>query len=746
VPKSFEVLLPRGQSVVVFGENGTGKSTIADMVEFFLTGGIEFLSKEGRSHAIRHIGAAKVVDTAVEVTATGTLGGRLGLPLPKGWSKPIGEGETFLLRGRTLADFLNKSKGEKWKALSQILGLEAVDELRLNLQTAANNLERDAQSATTELATAADALASRNVRASKTDLLAMIKDLCNQAGVEEPGTLDEALHPDWSARVAPSRRLPAGVAVSALAAQIEVLPVFVPTAPLVENWNLFVKQPISSDEARVRLMAAGKAILDQEAAVVRCPLCGQQVDHAQLRSLIEGSLATLQGAAGDLRAAEESVNRLIQDVRSALETREGLLRQARELGIEFRELPAAPLTDLEGATARRQPINLGSLQAFAEKLSSWREDALNVLKGIRSGEDDGDSPLFKLGVVVELGKKWATAERESIAARNAADLSARIFMKYQDAERDYFAEVLNEISGRAAEIYGKLHPGEGFSSVSVEPMSEKGVELAIDFHGSHEKPPHGVLSESHLNSLAIALFLAMAESFNERIGFLVLDDVVNSFDIGHRGQLADLLATDFKDWQLLVLTHDEQFYRRIIRLAPDWSRLEFTSWTFEEGPRTTLYQTADMLEAARQALADHDRIGAATKGRRAVEEFLQEMCEGLEAPLPFRRGSTNDRREIGELISGLRRRLKETDKASYQQLDPLLTRIEADVQAALNVEAHSSIGRAADQEIQAALDRLGDLIQRWTCTSCGTRAWKQGGPDVYSCRCHSLSYPPPPSS
>src|SRR5438094_582042 len=109
VPKSFEVLLPRGQSVVVFGENGAGKSTIADMVEFFLTGGIEFLSKEGRSHAIRHIGAAKVVDTAVEVTATGSLGGRLGLPLPKGWSKPIGEGETFLLRGRTLADFLNKS-------------------------------------------------------------------------------------------------------------------------------------------------------------------------------------------------------------------------------------------------------------------------------------------------------------------------------------------------------------------------------------------------------------------------------------------------------------------------------------------------------------------------------------------------------------------------------------------------------------------------------------------------------------
>jgi hypothetical protein len=35
----------------------------------------------------------------------------------------------------------------------------------------------------------------------------------------------------------------------------------------------------------------------------------------------------------------------------------------------------------------------------------------------------------------------------------------------------------------------------------------------------------------------------MAETFNERLGFLVLDDVVNSFDVDHRGELAALLAT-----------------------------------------------------------------------------------------------------------------------------------------------------------------------------------------------------------
>ena len=109
------------------------------------------------------------------------------------------------------------------------------------------------------------------------------------------------------------------------------------------------------------------------------------------------------------------------------------------------------------------------------------------------------------------------------------------------------------------------------------------MELAIEFHGSRQRPPHGVLSESHLNSLAIALFLAMAETFNEQLGFLVLDDVINSFDVEHRGRLAELLADGFPDWQLIVLTHDQQFFEHLCRRAPSWRRLELTSWSYAAG-------------------------------------------------------------------------------------------------------------------------------------------------------------------
>ncbi len=62
------------------------------------------------------------------------------------------------------------------------------------------------------------------------------------------------------------------------------------------------------------------------------------------------------------------------------------------------------------------------------------------------------------------------------------------------------AQLLKRISLRVAEIYSALHSGEDLDSVSDEPWTAKGVELAIEFYGSRQRPPHGVLSESRLIS------------------------------------------------------------------------------------------------------------------------------------------------------------------------------------------------------------------------------------------------------
>jgi hypothetical protein len=234
----------------------------------------------------------------------------------------------------------------------------------------------------------------------------------------------------------------------------------------------------------------------------------------------------------------------------------------------------------------------------------------------------------------------------------------------------------------------------------------------------------------------------MAESFNEQVGFLVLDDVINSFDVEHRGRLAELLADGFADWQLIVLTHDQQFFEHLSRRAPSWRKLEFTSWTHASGPRTTEYETTGILRTARERLESGDVQGAASKARRGLEELLQEICEALCAPLPFRRGQANDKREIGELFKGVRRTLKERAKPLLESIEPLLKNLEADVGATLNVAVHGSRGRAGASEVKAALERIAALDQKWSCSACMTRVWHRGTPEASRCKCGQSSFPP----
>ena len=56
VPAEMTVDFGKGESLAVYGDKGTGKSTIADALEWYFTGEIELLSHEGRQHAVRYVG------------------------------------------------------------------------------------------------------------------------------------------------------------------------------------------------------------------------------------------------------------------------------------------------------------------------------------------------------------------------------------------------------------------------------------------------------------------------------------------------------------------------------------------------------------------------------------------------------------------------------------------------------------------------------------------------------------------
>jgi energy-coupling factor transporter ATP-binding protein EcfA2 len=746
IPAEMTVDFGDGDSTVVYGDNGTGKSTIADALEWYFTGEIELLSHEGRQHAVRYVGGDGDGVTSVEVLTNGTLGGKVVFPDERtpDMFRALRR-ETFLLRGRTLADFINKTKTEKWKALVEILGLDAIESLREDLQRARNDLRKASKAAEVDVRVYRRALSSGADTVTEETVLNNLQQICAMLGVDPPRSLDQVGAPSWiTAAVGASASVSASSERESLLAEIRALRAPGFNKGAFEAWNTLV----SSDRARMLPRAslvreAKRLFEDQSVEAGRCPLCGQKVDHKVLAQRIESALVEMMEASRDLERFRDPILQQADALDSAHKLRQAIYDRARRMEREIPPVPALAETRIQDQVGALAPVDIDAITRHLSDVGRWDKAASRLARQISPAEPSTrDSQLVMLAALCQQIHAWQQAERKSARAERALALAETVFDAYQRKQKDDLGHLLEKISGRVAKIYSALHPGEDLDAVSIEPWTAKGVELAINFYGSRQRPPHGVLSESHLNSLAIALFLAMAGSFNEKLGFLILDDVINSFDVDHRGRLAELLADGFSDWQLIVLTHDQQFFEHLSRRAPSWRKIEFTSWSHTSGPRTTRYEPRGMLAAAHERLQSGDVQGAATKGRRALEELLQEVCEALWAPLPFRRGQANDRREIGELFIGLRRTLKERAKSQLQAVEPVFKHLEADVGATLNVAAHASRGRSGASEVQAALERIETLDTLWSCPACRTRVWHKGTPDAARCRCGKSSFPP----
>jgi hypothetical protein len=156
----------------------------------------------------------------------------------------------------------------------------------------------------------------------------------------------------------------------------------------------------------------------------------------------------------------------------------------------------------------------------------------------------------KLEATIALLERGVAAHAEIAAAENAigaADELARRASVARDcfskARESAIQKVFEQIAETVLNYYRQLHDfddGERSECTALElkPTSRAaagGLRLAIQFLGvADARDPRAFLSEGHLDSLGLCLFLATVRIFNPPSTLLVLDDVLTSIDRDHR--------------------------------------------------------------------------------------------------------------------------------------------------------------------------------------------------------------------
>jgi energy-coupling factor transporter ATP-binding protein EcfA2 len=489
--------------------------------------------------------------------------------------------------------------------------------------------------------------------------------------------------------------------------------------------------------------------------LTECPVCERPIDlttlSARLQERIDADVrvTTLRG---DLE------KRKLALIRSVEQPKEKLSDLVDEWGREIQiPVPASHLEELSLLVAIKQFLESGDQTAqkatdLKDRLlgcQETRHDLISVIDELMASEEQGQVRVVLSEVLAMLKKvaaDWKTfAEQGSNLSR--LDMQWRALNKAHEhaieARKEIVQKVLGEINSIANKFYGHIHPGEGIANANliVRPTEDSSLNLQNEFYGKTASPML-YLSESHLDTLGLCYFLALrkTESTKEP-GFklLVLDDVLHSVDADHRVRVAQLLKQEFSDHQLVVTTHDDVFFGRM-RSALGSGGFEyqrFHGWDICLGPLIgdSVGDIELISDASLRMSVGVDTLAAACG--RAFEWMLRELNERLEVAIPARFHRSHD---IGSMWPPLSKKLKKMK--GFANIYPTLCEdIELNSWVRNFAGAHFNEGSAGVtprnvQDFAALLDTL------YNATHCGTcnEFIKRDGDDTWRCEQGCLHY------
>lgn len=762
------------KSVAVFGENAGGKSTITDSIEWFITGRVGHLWKdECKESALRNVLLDPTETTEVLVEfdsgtkkATRSLSATSKTTIDnkaanfQALLKSLGP-ERFILRHAQVTKFVAKTKSEKKAELAEIIGYEAITNFRDVVQSSLNALRKDASyvgarhmadSAQAQLFKLSGEIIA-TTGAFHSALNKIIAPLCVGVEIKDNETIvsvqkklqERIANPDRAKQILELEKVKSDSQTLRDRAA-EVTTAFESS---FSSYNKLVESQAAVEQLKIeQFLAKGRDVLDAGLSEQKCPFCLTDYDLSALHKEVEARIAAIAEMRAQYDGAATNKAKFSTAVRSFTQQCTQLCTDAeksglKKLGAAARDLAAAltswtseldaAFTNFDGISV---PTEVSSrLGTFVNEAKLASDTVAGKLKALSVSAQE-QSIIDAIEKMNELRSSFSQYKKNAGIVQtyegqiNALDTVLSTFIPIQNRA---LQEVLDNISEDVRSYYSQLHPDEEVDQVRLVVVGEEGVEFEYKFHGTPTYPPLKYLSESHLNSLGICLFLASAKLFNKVGRFLVLDDVLTSFDAGHRRRLLRLLRNQFADWQVILLTHERVWFDIMKK------ELKSAGWLFNEVEcdhvnGISLAASATDLKAL--IAEKRKKYDVSNDLRKLCEATLKDICSALEVRVAFRFNDDNEARMTGELLSDLIGSVNR--KCSPLKGNAAFANLEGS-NLIINVGSHDNPAKEiVGGDIDVALADIAALEALFRCGDCGRYVDANNpvaGTNKISCKC-----------
>jgi energy-coupling factor transporter ATP-binding protein EcfA2 len=648
--------------VVVFGENGTGKTTIADAFDAISNNSKGSIGEKSSTRARDHLPTIGKIpaDVNIELKIEGsvwkaTQAGDNLTTLPQPSPK------IRVLRRKHLQDLVEAQPAKRYEVLSGFIDVAQVEKSESTLKDAHSTVKLEYDAAVARRADIQDQLDS--VWAAEGSLNGDAVTWAGSIAAQDVANLEqeskqykEASDAIMLAETALEGYLSAVNIVAERQVEVEAVEqevsamsgvpanqainlssILYQVAAYLEGNQLpeecpVCKQSISLDDLKSELSERLEELAPYEAVGVRrtAIVHAAQVSHAAIEPKSDEIISL---ASGLYVLVEAGSNRIFVDGNIDVSIFSGLKADASE----------------EQSVKCQQAIQLIKLLIpFKQLLDDASNECTRISGQVNSVRESYERLVASISESEHL--------ESLLGVLDTAYNTARI------ARIEFTQSVLDAVAAECNQLYSQVHPGEplAISKLELDQNRRASLNQAVTFEGHNDVAPQAYFSESHLDTLGFCFWLAIAKLESpDKDSIIVLDDVFTSVDAPHISRIAQLITDESVHFSHTIITTHDRSWRDIYRYARgpanNVQMIELQRWSLGKGisDYKTKLAVTDLVDALDSA--PFDRQTVASKSGVLLEAILDHLALNYRCRVPR---TPDNSYTLGELLGGTKKLLK----------------------------------------------------------------------------------------
>lgn len=716
------ITLPLNEkSVLLYGDNGTGKSSISDAIEWFYTDKVSHLSGSeiDLKDALRNSYQQNSDTASIKISFNrNVIDASKSLYIKRG--KLISElvnssndfeeyysasqSENLLLRYQFLRDFIDQTKGDKLKYLSDIIGFSEVTKTKDVLRKAFNSIKSEIKTQNFEaqinnekqtlIAKIGAAVSQENNLFEKiNEIIEPLKTGITVSSIEDiDKVLNHIKKPANTKQITELQFLEnTNKALSTLKSEISFID--------EEYQKYFLEFNIIAEDVQsimqtflAELLKSGETVISKKYHKEdNCPLCLQEKNLEELKTEIQRRLKEIEQSSKKkvtFDTSKKSVSDIITERLKRLEltSNNSLLNEQENESIK--KAISNLITKLtEYQKASNEKVTSGNKLPTNDTLLLTEGD-FNIQEQINARfesiqtaiKNDKSTELYSnISAAKDAFLKIKRFEKDKSKLEHQKNSLELIYNEFVKRQKEGLESFINTFSSYINDFYQYMNPDEQFHEIRIITIGEEdelnGITIEYKYNNEWVSPPQKYFSESHLNCFGISFFLASVIAFNKENKFIVLDDVISSFDSTHRKRFADLLFEKFSDYQFILLTHEAEWFSYVQQLAKrkGWTIGEI-KWTEAKGTHIE-EKPSDLKEFIERELSNSSVETLGNPIRKYLEAKLKDIALNLDVKVSFRLNEVNEKRMPDELLNELKSKINKNGGQDIKAKVPIIERV-----------------------------------------------------------------------